>query len=168
MGTEWKTSNIWIRKTFTSPDSVFDALSLAIFHTGDAEVYLNGVLVAELTGSSKGYRNIDISESALHHLKAGYNAIFIHAQSGKAAQFLDVGLLGITTGMEGPVSLEPAGPVSVEFGRRVREPVSGRGLPAGRIYDVSGRSVSMPVKQRLTSGKRSLVSGQGRSVYLVP
>ncbi len=136
IGTEWKSPNVWIRKTFSAPDSVYSALTLSVFHSGDAEVYLNGVLVAELTGASRTYKEIDISKTALSHMKQGYNAIFIHCQTTNGPHYLDAGLMAFTVVSESPVSLESR--------NRVHPQWMGKKTFSGRCYNVDGRSSVKP------------------------
>ena len=45
--TEWKTPDIWLRRTFELPSGKHEGLHLAIHHDEDAEVYLNGVLACQ-------------------------------------------------------------------------------------------------------------------------
>ncbi len=51
VGTEWKTSDIWLRRTIEIPAATLTSPHLRVFHDDDAQVYVNGTLVAELPGS---------------------------------------------------------------------------------------------------------------------
>ncbi|MHC4325998.1 MAG: glycoside hydrolase family 2 protein, partial [Planctomycetota bacterium] len=48
--TEWTTPDIWVRRTFELEDAGFSRPQLSIHHDEDAEVYINGLLVAKLQG----------------------------------------------------------------------------------------------------------------------
>src|SRR5438093_317333 len=48
--TDWKTADIWLRRTFELPASKHEGLHFAIHHDEDAEIYLNGVLAARTSG----------------------------------------------------------------------------------------------------------------------
>src|SRR5262249_46328444 len=48
--TEWKTNDIWVRRDFELPKVEAKELYLLMHHDEDAEVYLNGVLAAKVTG----------------------------------------------------------------------------------------------------------------------
>jgi len=53
--TEWKTSDIWVRRTFKLEDTKLSRPQLSIHHDEDAEVYINGKLVAKLQGYTSSY-----------------------------------------------------------------------------------------------------------------
>jgi hypothetical protein len=95
--TPWKTSDIWLRREFTLPESLPSALSLVIHHDEDAEVYLNGVLAARLEGYAVGYEITQIRPEALAALKPGRNVMAIHCHQSTGGQYIDAGLLGETT-----------------------------------------------------------------------
>jgi hypothetical protein len=89
--TSWTSGDIWLRRAF-SLSSVPSALSLKIFHDEQAEVYVNGVVVAMLTGWSQGYQTIDLPASALSALTVGSNTIAVHCRNTSPPQIIDVGL----------------------------------------------------------------------------
>ena len=62
--TEWRSPDIWLRRSFTLPDVNLRALSLSVHHDEDAEVYLNGVLAARLPGFGSDYDEVTISDEA--------------------------------------------------------------------------------------------------------
>ena len=55
VGTEWKTTDIWLRRTVDLPAAALANPQLRVFHDEDATIYLNGQQVAELAGSNSGY-----------------------------------------------------------------------------------------------------------------
>src|SRR5207245_2268117 len=50
VGTDWNTSDIWLRREFTLPERRRENLQLRIHHDEDAEVYFNGALAATAGG----------------------------------------------------------------------------------------------------------------------
>ncbi|HEU5072162.1 MAG TPA: glycoside hydrolase family 2 TIM barrel-domain containing protein [Verrucomicrobiae bacterium] len=105
IGTDWKTSDIWLRRQFVITGMVPPALHLVIHHDENAEVYLNGVLAALLPGFTMHYTVAEITPDALATLHAGRNVIAIHCHQTSGGQFIDAGLFGGTT----PTNAAPAG-----------------------------------------------------------
>ena len=90
--TEWKTSDIWLRKDFRLVE-IPGKLVLRIHHDEDAQVYMNGKLVKTLTGHSNRYIDMDITEASLDVLQTGRNTIAIHCKQTTGGQYIDAGLL---------------------------------------------------------------------------
>ena len=95
--TQWRTSDIWLRREFTLPELSKEELSklmLRIHHDEDAEVYINGVLAAKLTGFTTDYEEVAISQEALSALKPkGKNVIAIHCHQTVGGQYIDAGIV---------------------------------------------------------------------------
>jgi len=98
--TEWKGSDIWIRRTFELPDKKSGRTHLSIHHDEDAEVYINGRLASKLEGYTTSYIQIELAEQALQALKVGSNCIAVHCHQTSGGQYIDVGLVDV---MEQPV-----------------------------------------------------------------
>jgi len=92
--TEWSTTDIWLRRKFTLPDSLPKSWSLAIHHDEGAEVYFNGVLATQLEGHTVGYMVATITAEAQAALHAGTNTIAVHCHQTSGGQYIDVGLIG--------------------------------------------------------------------------
>jgi hypothetical protein len=93
--TEWKTSDIWLRRIFELKDKKFGQPHLQIHHDEDAEVYINGVLAAKLKGYTSDYVTASISEKAREALKVGGNCLAVHCRQTSGGQYIDVGLADI-------------------------------------------------------------------------
>jgi hypothetical protein len=96
IGTEWKSPDIWLRRTFeykASGGHEPHEVLLRIHHDEDAEVYLNGVLAAKVGGFTTDYVEVPISAAALKVLKAGDNVIAVHCHQTGGGQYIDVGLV---------------------------------------------------------------------------
>ena len=90
--TEWKTSDIWLRKDFRLVE-IPGKLVLRIHHDEDAQVYLNGKLIKTFNGSIGRYIDVDITEASLDVLQTGRNTFAIHCKQTTGGQYIDAGLL---------------------------------------------------------------------------
>ncbi|HVG59912.1 MAG TPA: glycoside hydrolase family 2 TIM barrel-domain containing protein [Hyalangium sp.] len=95
VGTAWQTPDIWLRRTFTLPSAAVTYPHLRIYHDDDAQVYLNGELIAEVSGSNANYAFIPLSAAARAVLKQGINTLAVHAHQNRGGQFIDVGLVEV-------------------------------------------------------------------------
>jgi hypothetical protein len=94
--TEWKTSDIWLRRTFELENTKLNQPLLSIHHDEDSEVYINGQLITKLDKFSTNYVRTALDEKAQKSLKAGTNCIAIHCRQTKGGQYIDAGLLDVT------------------------------------------------------------------------
>jgi Glycosyl hydrolases family 2, sugar binding domain/Glycosyl hydrolases family 2, TIM barrel domain/Glycosyl hydrolases family 2 len=90
--TEWKTSNIWLRREFTLPEAKLAKPHLIVHHDEDVEIYLNGVLAAKARGFLTDYEEMPISPEALATLKPGKNHLAVHCKQTTGGQYIDVGI----------------------------------------------------------------------------
>jgi len=90
--TAWHRSDIWLRRRFDL-EQIPKAVTLAIHHDEDAEVYLNGRLVNRRTGYLTEYRNIALEDAAAAALRKGPNLLAIHCRNSGGGQYIDAGLL---------------------------------------------------------------------------
>jgi hypothetical protein len=91
--TEWRTDDIWIRRTFDAPADATSGgeLGLRWHYDEDSEVYLNGVRIAHSRGWTTAY-----TEQPLEHpeaLKAGRNVLAVHCHQYRGGQYIDVGIV---------------------------------------------------------------------------
>ncbi|MCY2995287.1 MAG: DUF4965 domain-containing protein [Planctomycetota bacterium] len=91
--TEWKTTDIWLRREFTWPDPPPQHPLLRMHYDEDPEVYLNGVLAAKLIGWSTSYDEVDLTPAARAVLRPGKNLLAVHAHQTYGGQYIDVGLV---------------------------------------------------------------------------
>lgn len=97
VGTQWTSSDIWIRREFnlTTEQSKAD-LRLWIYHDEDAEVYVNGVLAATPRGYTSSFVLAEMSKEAQKALRGGSNTIAIHCRQTRGGQNIDCGLIEIS------------------------------------------------------------------------
>ena len=93
--TTWDTPDIWARRSFDLPAVNPNSLLLGVLHDEDAEVYLNGVLAAKLTGYTSGYDEVPISPEATATLKTGQNVMAVHCHQTAGGQAIDIGIMEI-------------------------------------------------------------------------
>jgi hypothetical protein len=91
--TEWKSSDIWLRRSFDLDSKTLGAPQLFIHHDEDAEVYLNGKQVIKLEGFTTAYKAIPLGLEASSALKPGRNVLAIHCHQTAGGQYIDAGLL---------------------------------------------------------------------------
>lgn len=89
--TPWNTSDIWIRREFILPTESMDNLQLMLHHDEDAEIYINGVLAARVSGFTGDYDLTPLTPAGRAALKPGKNSIAIHCQQTVGGQYIDVG-----------------------------------------------------------------------------
>jgi hypothetical protein len=90
--TEWKTDDIWIRRPIDLPEGEISHLQLIVHHDDDAEVYLNGVPAANLSGYTTDYETVEMRPAAKASLKPGKNVLAVHCHQIKGGQYIDAGL----------------------------------------------------------------------------
>ncbi len=93
--TEWKTPEIWVRRTFDLEKTDGIQFGLNLYHDEDAEVYVNGVKVFETQGYVQNYTVYDVPEAALKAFKVGKNTIAIHCKQTTGGQFIDCGIVSV-------------------------------------------------------------------------
>ena len=102
--TEWKTSDIWLRRSFDLAEPPAGPM-LKLYHDEDAEVFINGRQAASAGGYTTGYTLLPLSDPAA--LKPGKNVLAVHCHQTGGGQGIDVGIVEIN---EAPLpSDSPAG-----------------------------------------------------------
>jgi len=104
VGTRWDGKDIWLRRTFNLDSLPEGKLFLKIHHDEDAEVYLNGQLVAKRRGYRGGYGLVPLDVDGPSPLRQGENHLAVHCRQTQGGQFVDVGLVAVSDEPEAAVS----------------------------------------------------------------
>ena len=89
IGTEWSSSDIWMRKEFIISGNTNDLL-LSVYHDEDVEIFINGKLVAKESGYVTEYNTIIPLTDAFIQ---GKNVIAVHCRQTSGGQGVDVGIV---------------------------------------------------------------------------
>ena len=95
IGTEWKTDDIWIRRTFELKSADLKDPHWLIHHDEDADIYLNGEKVATLPGYSSDYGQVTFTAKARAALRAGRNTLAIQVHQTTGGQYIDAGIVDV-------------------------------------------------------------------------
>ena len=90
--TEWKTADIYFRKTFEYDGVVLKNGAVVIRHNDNTEIHINGQKILGVTGS-KGYYMVMVTEQLKKALKKGANTIAVHSHEGGRGQWIDLAIL---------------------------------------------------------------------------
>ena len=90
--TEWKTPEIWLRRTVELPPIQGDP-ALWIHHDEDAEVYINGVLAGKAEGFTTAYEELLLGAEGRKALRPGKNVLAVHCKQTQGGQYIDLGLV---------------------------------------------------------------------------
>jgi len=93
--TEWKGSDIWIRREFKLKGTKLNRPYLMIHHDEDAEVYINGRLVTKLEGYTSSYVRVALDKKGRAALTEGSNCLAVHCHQTGGGQYIDVGLVDV-------------------------------------------------------------------------
>ena len=91
--TEWKSNDIWLRRTFELKSTPTGKIRLIMHHDEDAEVYINGVLSSKAAGFSTDYQTFRLTPESAAALKAGINTLAVHCKQTGGGQYIDVGIV---------------------------------------------------------------------------
>jgi tetratricopeptide (TPR) repeat protein len=98
MRTEWKTSDIWLRRKFEwKPDPAVRSLMPRVIHDDGFELFVNGQLIVSREDFKTGYTFYPVDLRALGLLKSGTNTLAVHCHSTVGAQYIDLGLRGVSS-----------------------------------------------------------------------
>jgi hypothetical protein len=92
--TEWKSKDLWVRRSFDLASLNLKDLSLKINHDDNIHVYLNGALIYEHKGwTNNKFINVPVKPEVIKSLKKTKNVLAIHIINTAGGQGLDAGLV---------------------------------------------------------------------------
>ncbi len=91
--TDWKTSDIWLRRTFDWKGGSLTDAALVVFYDEDTEVYVNGQKIWNRSGFVTSYEIFSITEALKKVLKQGPNTLAVHTHQTGGGQCIDLALL---------------------------------------------------------------------------
>ena len=93
--TEWRTSDIWLRREMELPSGDWKNLQLIAHHDEDITVYVNGMKAASAAGYTSSYEELPLTAAARNALKPGKNTIAVHCRQTRGGQYIDVGIVDV-------------------------------------------------------------------------
>jgi hypothetical protein len=93
--TEWNTPDIWLRRECDVTLPAAGEVRLLLHHDEDAEVYVNGVLAAKVSGYTTDYEDVPISAAARSAIEPDGNVFAVHCHQTGGGQYIDVGLVTV-------------------------------------------------------------------------
>ncbi|MDU1892197.1 MAG: glycoside hydrolase family 2 TIM barrel-domain containing protein [Dysgonomonas sp.] len=95
MNTAWNNDYIYMRRwvELKGIDATnLDNLRMLVFHDEDCEIYINGVLAANLPGYTNRYQSVEISKEAKATIQFGKsNLVAVKCKNNEGNQFIDLG-----------------------------------------------------------------------------
>ena len=101
-GTQWRSKQIWVRRSFDLNNTSFSNLFLKVIHDDDAEVFINGKKVFDKVGVNGKFAYIPLNNFK-QLLKKGKNLIAIHVTNTGGAQWVDIGLAAKPEKVDEPI-----------------------------------------------------------------
>ncbi len=98
--TDWKSADIWLRRSFDLEAADLNEPFLLIHHDEDAQVYVNGQLVAELKEYTTDYVLVHAGKKLAAALKPGKNVLAVHCRQTRGGQYIDVGISDVKPASE--------------------------------------------------------------------
>jgi GH43 family beta-xylosidase len=105
--TEWKTPEIWLRRNFSYHKIKHGNLALRLNHSGPSQVWLNGRLVYDSTGSR--YVSLNLDQQAMAGMREGKNSIAIYSKAG-TRPLIDVALFAMRSDTAKKIVYSPGQP----------------------------------------------------------
>jgi hypothetical protein len=97
IGTPWKTADIWLRRSFTMPNTPAPNLQFVVYHDEDVQIFVNGAPAARERGFVSTYETLDMGAEARAQLKPGAKVtLAVHCHQTQGGQGIDVGLVNVT------------------------------------------------------------------------
>jgi predicted alpha-1,2-mannosidase len=94
--TVWNTDDIWLRRLFSLPAG-FRAPEVVFYHDQSGEVYINGILAAQIDGFTHAYDPVALPDDVRATLHVGQNTLAVHVNHpGDGRHYADAGIIELT------------------------------------------------------------------------
>jgi hypothetical protein len=94
--TDWKTDDIWLRRTVEVREREWHHPMLRAHWDEDTQVYFNGILAAEMTSYSTHYGRVSLTREGEAELrKGGKLTIAVHTHQTTGGQYIDLGVVDV-------------------------------------------------------------------------
>lgn len=93
--TQWKASDLWLRREIDMPAGTWDNLAVAIHYDEAPEIYVDGRLALRLDGYNAEYAVIPLDREAVRLLTPGKHVLAVHCHQTVGGQFIDLGIVTI-------------------------------------------------------------------------
>ncbi len=94
--TEWKTGDIWLRRVVELDGTKLVNPHLLIHHDEDAEIFIDGVQAARVSGYVTDYVEVEIEPAAREALRKDRRAVIaVHCHQTGGGQYIDVGIVDV-------------------------------------------------------------------------
>jgi len=93
--TEWRTSDIWIRRTVELPEGKLVNPHFWVHHDEDCEIYVNGVLAGKVGGFTTQYEELELTKEGAAALKPGKLVLAAHCKQTMGGQYIDLGIVDL-------------------------------------------------------------------------
>jgi hypothetical protein len=97
VGTEWKTPDIWLRRTFTLPKDAQGPLVPYVIYDEDPELWIDGFPAGRLKGYvTEPTAMLRVTPAAQARLKPGATIVVaVHVRNAQGGQYIDVGFASL-------------------------------------------------------------------------
>ena len=96
IGTEWRTSDIWLRRDIAIPATAPLNLGLLLHHDDAVEVYIDGYPALAETGYTTRFEAFEPAPAAKARLKPGATVLVaIHTHQDAGGQCIDLGIISL-------------------------------------------------------------------------
>jgi hypothetical protein len=171
IGTQWSRPNIWLRKHIDL-DSVPSKPALLVHHDEDAEVFLNGKLIATLPGYTQNYEVVPIAEEHHEAIKSGENVLAVRCLQKTGGQFIDVHLVSADNVPELPPVQASTEPFKTELVTKWGEQVTAENAwteyPRPQMARDEWQNLNGTWKYTITSDKEKSTPSEWQGDILVP
>jgi len=93
--TEWRTPDIWLRRTFELSEAKLANPHFWVHHDEDCEIYINGVLVGKAGHFTTQYEELAMTPEGAAALKPGRNTLTVHCKQTMGGQYIDLGIVDL-------------------------------------------------------------------------